>query len=81
MYIRDQDARRFMMTVPQAQWTDSMGKQQRETDAALTSQLKEIVATRGWPTFRLVGVDGSREAILILIHSADHAWQKRCYRS
>jgi hypothetical protein len=75
MYVRDQDARRFMMTLPQAQWTDSLGKQQRDADAALTLQLKEIVTTKGWPTFRLVGIDGSSEAMLILNHSADHAWQ------
>jgi len=75
MYVRDQDARRFMTTLPPAQWTDSLGKQQRDADAALTLQLKEIVATRGWPTFRLVGVDGSGQAMLILNHSADQAWQ------
>src|SRR6266702_1398281 len=64
-----------MTTLPPAQWTDSLGKQQRDADAALTLQLKEIVATRGWPTFRLVGVDGSGQAMLILNHSADQAWQ------
>jgi len=75
MYRRDQEARKFMMTLPQAQWTVAMGQQQRDEDAALTSQLKEIVASRGWPTFRLVGVNGSGQAMLILNHSADHAWQ------
>ena len=75
MYRRDQEARKFMMTLPQAQWTVAMGQQQRDEDAALTSQLKEIVASRGWPTFRLIGVNGSGQAMLILNHSADHAWQ------
>lgn len=42
MYVRDQEARRFMMTLPQAQWTDSIGKQQRQTDDALTLQLKRL---------------------------------------
>src|SRR6266702_8368178 len=65
-----------MTTLPPAQWTDSLGKQQRDADAALTLQLREIVATRGWPTFRLVGVDGSGQAMLILNHSSDHAWQR-----
>jgi hypothetical protein len=77
MYVRDQDARKFMMTLPQAQWTDAMGKQQRDTDVALTLQLKEIVRTHGWPTFRLVGIDGSSQSMLILNHSADHAWQSK----
>jgi hypothetical protein len=66
-----------MTTLPPAQWTDSLAKQQRDADAALTLQLKEIVATRGWPTFRLVGVDGSGQAMLVLNHSADHTWQSK----
>jgi hypothetical protein len=77
MFVRDQDARSFMTTLPLAEWTDSLAKQQQDTDAALTLQLKEIVATRGWPTFRMVGVDGSGQAMLILNHSADHAWQSK----
>src|ERR1035437_9329284 len=75
MSIRDQETRRLMMTLPQAQWTDALVKQQRDTDAALTLQLKQIVRAHGWPTFRLVGIDGSSHAMLILNHSADHAWQ------
>jgi hypothetical protein len=75
MYARDQDARKFMMALPQAQWTEALGKRQRDTDAALTLELKQIVKTHGWPTFRLVGVDGSSQAMLVLNHSSDHAWQ------
>jgi hypothetical protein len=75
MYVRDQGARRFMMTLPQAQWTDALARQQRDTDVALTLQLKAMVRTHGWPTFQLVGIDGSSQAMLILNHSADHAWQ------
>jgi hypothetical protein len=75
MYVRDQNARRFMMSSPPSQWTDSLGKQQQDADASLTLQLKEIVRMKGWPTFRLVGIDGAREAMLILNHSPDHAWQ------
>lgn len=76
MYLRDQGARKFMMTLPHAQWTDSRVKRRRDTDTALTVQLKEIVKTFGWPTFRLVGVDGASQALLILNHSADHDWQR-----
>jgi hypothetical protein len=77
MFVRDQDARKFMTTLPQAQWTDSLAKHQQDVDAALTLQLKQIVATRGWPTFRMVGVDASGQAMLILNHSRDHAWQNK----
>jgi len=65
----------FIAALPPAQWTDSQRKRQRDTDIALTAQLKEIVKTFGWPTFRLVGGDGASEALLILNHSADHQWQ------
>ncbi|QEE28015.1 hypothetical protein FTW19_08410 [Terriglobus albidus] len=76
IYQRDQDARRLMMTLPPAEWTDALRKQQRDTDATLTLQLKEIVNTYGWPTFRLVGSEGASQALLILNHSADHTWQR-----
>jgi hypothetical protein len=46
-----------------------------EIDAQLTAQLKEIVAKSGWPTIGLVGLDASNAAMLILTHTADHAWQ------
>ena len=75
MYAHDQEARRFMMTLPPAQWTASMAERRQQTDAELTSDLKKIVMTKGWPTFRLVGVDGVGQAMLILNHSRDHAWQ------
>ncbi len=76
MYLRDQDARKFMMALPPDQWTDSQERRRQETDTALTVQLKEIVKTFGWPTFRLVGMDGASQALLILNHSADHEWQR-----
>jgi hypothetical protein len=76
MYLRDQEARRFMMTLPQVQWTNALGKQQRDADAELTLQLKGIVRAHGWPTFQMVGLEGSSHAMLILNHSADHAWQR-----
>jgi hypothetical protein len=46
-----------------------------EIDAALTEQLKAMVAAHGWPTISLVGIDASNAAMLILTHSKDHAWQ------
>ena len=47
------------------------------TDAQLTAELKQIVAQKGWPTIALVGIDASNAAMLILTHTADHAWQQQ----
>ncbi len=46
-----------------------------EVDATLTAELKAIVAKDGWPTIALVGLDASNAAMLVLTHTADHAWQ------
>jgi hypothetical protein len=46
-----------------------------QIDAQLSAQLKEIVAKQGWPTIALVGLDASNAAMLVLTHTADHAWQ------
>ena len=47
-----------------------------EIDAKMTAELKEIVAKDGWPTIAMVGIDASNGAMLILTHTADHAWQR-----
>ena len=44
-------------------------------DTQLTAELKSIVAEKGWPTVALVGIDASDAAMLVLTHTADHAWQ------
>jgi hypothetical protein len=41
----------------------------------LTAELKEIVARRGWPTIAMVGFDASNDAMGMLTHTPDHAWQ------
>jgi len=46
-----------------------------ETDLQLTSELKSIIAEKGWPTITLVGIDASDAAMLLLTHTPDHAWQ------
>ncbi|MBS1801109.1 MAG: hypothetical protein JSS95_14950 [Acidobacteria bacterium] len=38
-YVRDQDARRSVMTLPQAQWTDSMDKHRQQTMKSLSQAL------------------------------------------
>ena len=47
------------------------------TDAELTAELKQIVQQKGWPTIAMVGIDASNAAMLILTHTADHAWQRQ----
>lgn len=46
------------------------------TDQRLTQELKQILKDKGWPTIPLVGIEASNGAMLILTHSADHAWQR-----
>ena len=47
-----------------------------ETDARLTTELRQIVREKGWPTIALVGIDASNAAMLIFTHTPDHAWQR-----
>jgi hypothetical protein len=44
-------------------------------DRRLTTELKEMVARHGWPTIALVGFDASNDAMAMLTHTPDHAWQ------
>jgi hypothetical protein len=46
-----------------------------EVDLKLTTELKEIVARRGWPTIAMAGFDASNDAMAMLTHTPDHAWQ------
>lgn len=69
----DQAARGFV-SAPTAP-PKEMVKKLPETDAQLTQELKQIVTQKGWPTIALVGIEASNAAMLILIHSPDHAWQ------
>jgi hypothetical protein len=49
----------------------------QKTDESLTSRLKQIVHSYGWPTIALVGIQASQAAVLILVHSPDHDFQQR----
>ncbi len=53
-----------------------MQKEQVRADEELTAKLKTIVSDNGWPTMSMVGVKASEYAMLILIHTSDHAWQR-----
>jgi hypothetical protein len=72
----DQSVRTKMFALPSAQ-QDALEPELERTDATLTEKLKQIVASHGWPTIALVGFDASKAAILILIHSPDHDFQRR----
>ena len=51
-------------------------RNQQQVDHQLTSELKEIVARKGWPTISLVGLEASESAAVVLIHSKDHVFQR-----
>lgn len=75
MKKRDQDARFKNVADTQAKKpTDAHDLV--TLDGELTDELKQIVSEHGWPTIHLVGYSASKAAGLILIHSADHAWQR-----
>ena len=73
MRVRDQTARGLMRRA--AGEPVGEAKPLSETDRELTTELKQIVAERGWPTIALVGIDGSDAAMLVLTHTPDHEWQ------
>lgn len=45
-----------------------------------TKKIKEIVARHGWPTVSLVGKEGSKNAWLIVQHTDDLNFQKKCLK-
>jgi len=75
MAAKDQDARGYKDGAPKDKQKLVMAANLGEIDAALTAQLKEVVAAHGWPTIALVGIEASNGAMLVLTHSRDHAWQ------
>jgi len=68
--------RNTLNSAPEAR-KPSVIKEMESTDVHLTEQLKGIVAEKGWPTIYLVGSQASQAAATILVHSADHDWQRR----
>jgi hypothetical protein len=76
MAAEDQAARGIVNGKPTSTAKVELPANLAQIDARLTSELKDIVAANGWPTIHLVGIKASNGAMLILIHSADHAWQR-----
>jgi muconolactone delta-isomerase len=77
MRDKDQAVRGFAGGKQVSGMTPDMLAKMPGTDAELTSELKQIVDQKGWPTIWLVGIDASNAAMLVLTHSADHAWQAK----
>ncbi len=77
--MRDQDQTARGMAkpgAPDATRTPGIAGNLTAIDAALTAHLKTIVQQHGWPTIALVGIEASNAALLLLTHTADHAWQR-----
>jgi hypothetical protein len=69
MYASDQEARGAGTGQP------AYTAKTADVDAQLTAELKTIVARHGWPTIGMVGFDASNDAMAMLTHTRDHAWQ------
>ena len=69
MYASDQEARGAGTGHP------AYTAKTAAVDVRLTAELKEIVSQHGWPTIATVGFDASNDAMAMLTHTPDHAWQ------
>jgi hypothetical protein len=69
MYASDQEARGVGTGKP------AYTAKTAAVDVRLTGELKEIVARHGWPVIAMVGFDASNDAMVMLTHTPDHAWQ------
>lgn len=71
----DQEVRDHSLAMP-PEHLRAIGEEMERTGQRLTEELKEIVATYGWPTIDMAGLDGSRAAALVLIQSSDVDFQR-----
>lgn len=69
MFAKDQEARGVGTGKP------AYTAKTAAVDVELTAELKGMVARRGWPVIAMVGYDASNDAMAMLTHSPDHAWQ------
>jgi hypothetical protein len=69
MYASDQEARGAGTGHP------AYTAKTAAVDVRLTAEMKEIVARNGWPTIAMVGYEASNDAMVMLTHTPDHAWQ------
>ena len=73
---KDEEARGFFHGQPRNKEHLERATNLAEIDQALTADLKAVVAEHSWPTIGLVGLEASNAAMLVLTHTADHAWQR-----
>ena len=76
MRDHDQDARGMHRAPGEGSKQPQIALNLAEIDKSLTDELKGIFEKNGWPTINLVGIEASNAAMLILTHTADHAWQR-----
>ena len=76
MGAQDQAARGYVHGEPVNKARLTTAANLKDVDAALTAKLKMVIAANGWPTIHMVGYRASNAAMLVLTHSADHAWQR-----
>lgn len=50
----------------------------KQLDETHIARMKEIIGQYGWPGYDLVGQDGSQAAWVLVQHSGDLEFQKRC---
>jgi hypothetical protein len=58
--------------------SQALFEEMKALDEAHTARMVEIVEAYGWPGYSLVGEDGSDAAWILVQHSGDVAFQKRC---
>ena len=76
MVKSDQDVRQRSIDKPKDPAIDA---EMRAIDTRDTARMKQIVAQYGWPSERLVGVDGADAAWALVQHAdADPAFQAKC---
>lgn len=76
MGSRDQSSRQYDMARLSASQQRMINDQMLRSDRQLSAELKEIVAEKGWPTIKLVGLQASNDAARILSHSPDLEFQR-----
>jgi len=72
----DQGIRKQWLAASEPQ-REALILEMRQIDKAQTEELKAIVAVKGWPTIAQVGLVASEAALIVLIHSPDHEFQRR----
>lgn len=75
MLDADQAARGISHGQPQNAGKTTTALNLKDVDEQNTAELKAIVAEKGWPTIKLVGIEASNAAMVLLTHTRDHAWQ------